>query len=80
MHLGGMQAPCMLAFRHSLDSASRFRVSWEHRMNSGSLPFALMTVSGRALAAGSGRIQNPQLAPCGSLNTRLNTNGGEPEF
>ncbi len=39
-----------------------------------------MTVSGRALAAGSGRIQNPRLAPCGSLNTRLNTNGGEPFY
>ncbi len=44
----------------------------------GSPPFVLMTVSGKALAAGSGRIQNPRLAPCGSLNTRFNTNGGEP--
>ncbi len=29
----------------------------------GSPPFVLMTMSGKALAAGSGRIQNPRLAP-----------------
>ncbi len=43
-------------------------------------PFVLITVSGKALAAGSGRIKNLRLAPCGSVNTTLNTNGGDPEI
>ncbi len=45
----------------------------------GSPPFVLMTVSGKALAAGSGRTHNPRLAPCGSLITSFNKHGGEPE-
>ena len=46
----------------------------------GSPPFVLMAVSGKALAAGPEQKRNPRLAPCGSLDTKFNTNGGEPEF
>ena len=46
----------------------------------GSPPFVLMAVSGKALAAGSGRIQNPRLAPCGSLITSINKSGGDPKI
>ena len=41
-------------------------------------PFVLIPVSGQALAAGSEQMQNPRLAPGGSLVTSFNTNGGEP--
>ncbi len=32
------------------------------------------------MALAAGRENNPRLAPCGSPDTEINTDGGEPKF
>ena len=83
-----MWGRCQCPLRASLRQAEGLGV-WGGQMDvakvvrlpkTGSPPFVLMAVSGKALAAGPEQKRNPRLAPCGSLDTKFNTNGGEPNL